>query len=104
VANSYPGGIHPARTITKLRLSDGSLLGTVRVGRNPQLLASDGNHVWVSNWYPNSTVIQFRAINGARQHVFEEGTDPLGMLFDGTSLWIAYYGSGTVCKITDVAP
>jgi len=32
------------------------------------------------------------------------GIDPEDILFDGTSIWVANYGSGTVSKITRTSP
>jgi hypothetical protein len=29
-----------------------------------------------------------------------EGINPEGILFDGTNIWIAYYGSFALCKVT----
>src|SRR5215467_12863536 len=41
-------------TVTKLRASDGALLGTFAVGENPVGVAFDGTSVWVANSNSNS--------------------------------------------------
>jgi hypothetical protein len=46
VANSGGGGGH---TVTKLRASDGKLLGTFAVGSHPLAVAFDGANIWVAN-------------------------------------------------------
>lgn len=38
-----------SNTVTKLRASDGSLVGTYPVGTNPEAVVFDGLHIWVSN-------------------------------------------------------
>jgi hypothetical protein len=114
-AGSYPHGIvfdgheiwianENAGALTKLRLTDGAILGTARVGHNPQQLAFDGVSIWVTNYYPNNTVMKLRPRDGVRQHAFGTGTDPEGILFDGTSIWVTNYGSGTISKITHTSP
>ena len=93
-----------AHSVTKLRLTDGAILATARVGQNPQQLAFDGTNIWVTNYYPNSTVMRLRAHDGVRQNAYGTGIDPEDILFDGTSIWVANYGSGTVSKITRTSP
>jgi hypothetical protein len=36
--------------VSKLRASDGALLGTFAVGTNPSALAFDGANIWVANF------------------------------------------------------
>ena len=40
--------------VTKLRSSDGALLGTYAVGGAPQAVAFDGVQIWVANFWNNS--------------------------------------------------
>jgi len=49
-------------------------------------------------------VMKLRPRDGVRQHTFGTGTDPEGILFDGTSIWVTNYGSGTISKITHTSP
>ena len=44
-----------SNNVTKLRASDGALLGTMPLGSNPALLAFDGTNMWVAN-YGSGTV------------------------------------------------
>ena len=41
-------------TVTKLRASDGALLGTFSVGSNPYSVAFDGANIWVTSFYSNT--------------------------------------------------
>jgi DNA-binding beta-propeller fold protein YncE len=41
-------------TVSKLRASDGTLLGTFTVGSTPQGVAFDGANIWVANGNSNT--------------------------------------------------
>jgi YVTN family beta-propeller protein len=43
-----------SNTVTKLRASDGTVLGTFGVGTNPSGLAFDGANIWVANHDSNT--------------------------------------------------
>jgi DNA-binding beta-propeller fold protein YncE len=43
-------------TVTKLRASDGSELGTFNVGGGPVGLAFDGANIWVTNGYDDNVM------------------------------------------------
>jgi YVTN family beta-propeller protein len=47
-------------TVTKLRATDGGVLGTFAVGAAPYGVAFDGANIWVSNFSPG-TVTKLRA-------------------------------------------
>src|SRR5436190_9978940 len=51
-------------TVTKLRASDGALLGTFSAGDAPTYLAYDGSNIWVSDYY-GASVTELRASDGA---------------------------------------
>ena len=51
-------------TVTKLRASDGRLIGTYNVGNVPNGIAFDGANIWVTN-YCESTVTKIRASEGS---------------------------------------
>ena len=53
-----------SNTVTKLRASDGVVLGTYAVGGAPYGIAFDGVNIWVSNLYSNN-VTKLRASDGA---------------------------------------
>src|ERR1041385_572466 len=51
--------------VTKLRASDGTILGTFPAG-GPSLYATfDGANIWVTHFYVDSTVTKLRASDGA---------------------------------------
>jgi DNA-binding beta-propeller fold protein YncE len=41
-------------TVSKVRASDGTVLGTFNVGSHPQGLAFDGVNIWVANLFSNT--------------------------------------------------
>jgi DNA-binding beta-propeller fold protein YncE len=45
---------HNSNNVSKLRASDGALLGTYAVGGAPQGVAFDGVQIWVANFWNNS--------------------------------------------------
>ena len=66
-------------TVTKLRASDGVVLGTFSVGDNPSCIAFDGANVWITNSLGNS-VTRLRASDGAHRGTFSVGGAPVGCL------------------------
>src|SRR4029434_330983 len=43
-------------TVTKLRASDGAVIGTYNVGHRPIALAFDGQFLWVANYLSNNVM------------------------------------------------
>jgi DNA-binding beta-propeller fold protein YncE len=60
-------------------------------------IASDGIHLWVTDFESDKVV---RLARDGGSHVYPVGDSPVGVLFDGTSIWVANFGSDTVTKIT----
>jgi len=87
-----------AGSVTKLRASDGALLGTFRVGSDPIGITFDGANIWVANQGDN-TVTKLRASDGATLGTFSVGESPYGMTFDGENVWVANSFDKTVTKI-----
>jgi hypothetical protein len=87
-----------ANRVTKLRASDGTILGTFPVGNLPGGVAFDGAHIWVAN-YLRDDVTKLRASDGANLGAFPVGTKPEGIAFDGANVWVANYGSNNVTKL-----
>jgi len=85
-------------SVTKLRASDGTNLGTFAVGTNPNGVAFDGANIWVANTGSNN-VTKLRASDGANLGSFTVGTAPFGVAFDGANIWIANSGSDNVTKL-----
>jgi hypothetical protein len=73
--------------VTKLRASDGALLGTFSVGSGPEGIAFDGANIWVSNGDYN-TVTKLRASDGVNLGNFPVGSGPTAVVFDGASIWV----------------
>src|ERR1039458_5682404 len=87
-----------ANTVTKLRVSDGTNLGSFAVGSVPVGVAFDGSNIWVAN-EGDGTVTKLRASDGANLGSFRVGLDPIGVAFDGASVWVANEGSNTITKL-----
>ena len=62
-------------TITKLRTSDGTLVGTYNVGTRPIRLAFDGANIWVANFGSNN-VTKLRASDGTVLGTYNVGAGP----------------------------
>src|SRR5262249_45101633 len=76
-------------TVTKLRASDGTNLGTFPVGRVPIWITFDGANIWVSN-HLSDNVTKLRASDGVVLGTFDVGSAPQGIAYDGpTSGWQA---------------
>jgi hypothetical protein len=82
-------------TVTKLRASDGKSLGTFNT--NGAIAAAfDGTYVWVSTW--NTSVVRLKK-DGSNAGNFQVGSKPLGIAFDGASIWVANNEGGSVVKL-----
>jgi hypothetical protein len=84
-------------SLTKLRASDGTNLGTFDVGASPRSVAFDSANVWVVNG-GSFNVTKLRAIDGNNLGTFPVGASPTGVAFDGANIWVANNGSNTVSK------
>src|SRR5438132_13433002 len=85
---SFPVGIDPwsltfdganiwttslaSSNVTKLRASDGALLGTFDAGGTAGWAAFDGGNVWFSN-FDNDTVTKLREVDGVLRGTFAVG-------------------------------
>ena len=85
-------------TVTKLRASDGSVVGTYMVGLSPNGIAYDGTNIWVTI-EGFSTVIVLRASDGSLVAQYFVGSGPEGIAFDGANMWVANSGSGNLTKL-----
>jgi YVTN family beta-propeller protein len=84
--------------VSKVRASDGTVLGTYQVGSNPRLVEFDGVNIWVANFGSN-TVTKLSASDGTVLATITVGNNPWGLVFDGTNMWVACYGSSLVYKL-----
>ena len=65
--------------VTKLRVSDGAILGTFLVGNNPIGVAFDGANIWVANLMSND-VTKLRAIDArCWEHSLSEVHQPTSL-------------------------
>ncbi len=85
-------------TVSKLRASDGAILGTFPSGTTPAGVAFDGANVWVTNISRN-TISKLRASDGASLGTFPTGTLPSGVAFDGTNIWVVNELDNNVYKL-----
>jgi DNA-binding beta-propeller fold protein YncE len=61
--------------VTKLRASDGKLLGTFNVGTYPEGVAFDGANIWVAN-FGSSNVTKLRPSDGYALGTLQRGKEP----------------------------
>lgn len=83
---------HQEGRVTKLRASDGAILGSYMVGE-VTLLAYDGANVWAvtcpSQGSHAGTAWKLRASDGTPLGHFGVGISPSAVAFDGESVWVA---------------
>ena len=84
-------------TVTKLRVSDGTVVGTYNVGKEPMGICFDGANIWVTNSGSNS-VTKLRASDGTVLGTYNTNT-PWGICSDGGNIWIANRYSNTISKL-----
>lgn len=85
-------------TVTKVRVSDGKVLGTFQVGRKPLGVTFDGTNIWVSDSFDNA-VTKLRASDGKLLGTFSVES-PWWMTSDGNNIWVPTYGTkGSITKL-----
>jgi len=82
-------------SVTKIRASDGAVLGTFAVGASPQGLMFDGSNIWVANGNGNS-VTRLLASDGSVVGTYPINGKPMRIAFDGTDVWITTFGSSLI--------
>ena len=82
---------HGSNNVSKLRASDGAVLGTYAVGAVPSGIAFDGANIWVAN-HGSNNVTKLRASDGAVLGTYAVGTSPAGIAFDGANIWVTNSG------------
>src|SRR4029077_9301243 len=78
-------------TVSKLRASDGAVLGNFEVGGLPTGVAFDGANMWVTDNSYDGRVCKLRASDGKILGTFSLGANsfPFWLAFDGEDLWVA---------------
>src|SRR2546422_11304122 len=84
VTPSAKNSLSEWRMTTKLRASDGTVLGTFAVGTDPIGVAFDGANIWVAN-EGSTNVTKLRASDGMVLGTFAVGTAPVGVAFDSVN-------------------
>jgi hypothetical protein len=79
--------------VTKIRGSDGVVLGSYAVNPGPQGIAFDGANIWVASI--SSTITKMRASDGTVLGTFPVPGNPTRLVFDGTNIWVAFQGGLT---------
>jgi hypothetical protein len=87
-----------AGRVTKVRASDGILLGTYIVGPGPECLTFDGANIWVTN-RDDRSVSKLRASDGKAMGTFPTGSGPFGITFAAGHIWVANADS----KVTELS-
>src|SRR5688572_8638291 len=81
VANQF------SNTVTKLRASDGTAIGTYRAGHRPVALAFDGAFIWVANYLSNN--VMKLDPGGVVVGTYAVGDGPGGLLATNGNIWVA---------------
>ena len=89
-------------SVTKLRASDGAVLGIYTVPGSPYAVIFDGANIWVSMWNnangAGGTVAKLRASDGTLLANVAVGGSPMAFAFDGSYVWVAN-GINNVTKL-----
>jgi len=85
-------------TVTKLRASDGQILGTFPVGTAPEAIVFDGTNIWVANRNSNN-LTKLQTSDGAVLGTFAAGDGPTRLAFDGTNIWVTNFFDNNVMKL-----
>ena len=88
-------------TVTKVRTSDGSILGTFPLGAATTggYGCFDGANVWITGGNAAGIISKIRASDGALLLSVPVGSEGQACAFDGTSIWVAVFESNTVVKL-----
>jgi outer membrane protein assembly factor BamB len=81
-------------SVTKLRASDGKVLGKFTVGHQPYWMAFDGGSIWIANG-GDGTVTKLRASDGKNLGTFNTGGS-VAVAFDGRYVWVTTYHQSVV--------
>ncbi len=87
--------------VTKLRGTDGKLLGTFAVPL-PGWMAFDGSNIWVpsAQTQGNGSVYKLRASDGKNLGTFTVGISPITAAFDGANIWVVNGGGNATGNVT----
>jgi len=91
-----------ANSVSKVRASDGTVMGTFMVGHAPLAVVFDGASIWVFNQDATigGTVMILRPSDGAKLYTISPVTSPMGALFDGTNMWVSATDVNGLAKLS----
>jgi hypothetical protein len=72
--------------VTKIRASDGMVLGTFGGGKSAYGLTYDGSNIWLASFGANA-VTKIRATDGTTLATYPV-TSPYDVIFDGVNVWV----------------
>ena len=90
-------------SVTKLRASDGAVLGTFPAGGGPQYIAFDGANLWITNFASSNNVRKMRASDGVILGTFSVPDLASAIAFDGRNLWVQNGNNVTKLRASDGA-
>jgi len=82
--------------VTKLRASDGKLLGTFNCGTDGTGIAFDGQNLWLT---AGPYIVEIRRSDGTSLLVKRLEGGLAGIGFDGANVWVAGYARDKVFKL-----
>ena len=86
--------------VSKIRISDDTVVGQYPIGAFPQGLAFDGTNIWVVDSAKN-TVTKLRASDGkVLLSPIPVDVEPVGVVFDGANIWVASIGTQGRCSLS----
>ncbi len=85
-------------TVSKVRCSDGAVIGAYATGNGPYSCCVDGTNIWIANRLANS-VTKLLLSTGAFVGTYGVGNTPYGICCDGTYVYTADGGAGTITKL-----
>jgi sugar lactone lactonase YvrE len=83
--------------VTKLRSSDGTILGSYSAGGGPSGMVFDGSNIWIAN-VDSLNVTKLRASDGKHLGTFALPAQGGLCAFDGANVWITV-SNGKVVKM-----
>jgi hypothetical protein len=105
VANGFKDEGSLVGSLAKVRIRDGTLLGTYLSGEPlagygpvPRRLAFDGANVWVGN-LSGKTLAKIRASDGVLLGSYQHPGVVMELVFDGANIWVAFAAPDALIKL-----
>ena len=75
--------------MSKVRVSDGVVVGTFATGDGTKDVVFDGENIWTAN-FSASNITRLRASDGQLLQTIPGAGRPSALEFDGTTVWVGY--------------